>query len=169
VEIEVAVRHLLDGDFSFLEPQFRSSPAGIPVLRWHEEGSFNAHAEALAEALTCACFLGAQDVIDYLLASGVHPDGGNRTGMTALHWAANRAQVDAVESLLRAGASLEKTNRFGGTVLSCAVWSLFNEPRAGQREIIARLLKAGADPDAVPARTGDAEVDELLGRYRNAR
>jgi ankyrin repeat protein len=168
VDHEVAVQHLLDGDFSFLEPQFRPQPGGVPVIRWHEAGAFAGHPDALAEAFTCACFLGADEVVDYLLARGVHPDGGDRTGMTALHWAANRGQVETVDKLVRAGASLERLNRFGGTVLGCAVWSLFNEPRHGQREIIVRLLRAGADPDAVSARTGDAEVDELLERYRRS-
>jgi hypothetical protein len=78
----------------------------------------------------------------------------------------NRGHPKAVEALIRAGASLEKQNRFGGTALSCAVWSLFNEPRASHRQIIERLLKAGASPEALPANTGDAQVDELLDRYR---
>ena len=129
MNFEVAVRHLLDGDFSFLEPQFQRGADGqIPVILWHASGQFAHQPEALAEAFTCACFLGADEVIDYLLSAGVHPD--------------------------------------GGTALSCAVWSLFNEPRPQHRKIIERLLKAGASPEALPEKTGDAQVDELLDRHR---
>ena len=167
MDFEVAVRHLLDGDFSFLEPQFQKrAEAQPPVIRWHAAGMFASQPEALAEAFTCACFLGADEVIEYLLSRGVHPDGGIRTGMNAVHCAVNRGHPKAVEALIRAGASLEKQNRFGGTALSCAVWSLFNEPRASHRQIIDRLLKAGASPEAAPGKTGDAQVDELLDRYR---
>ena len=167
MDFEVAVQHLLDGDFSFLEPQFRPGADGlVPVIQWHAAGRFASQPDALAEAFTCACFLGADETIDYLLLRGVHPEGGFRTGMNAVHCAVNRGHPQAVEALIRAGASLEKPNRFGGTALGCAVWSLFNEPRPQHRAIIERLLKAGASPDAVPDKTGDAQVDELLARFR---
>jgi ankyrin repeat protein len=167
VNFEVAVRHLLDGDFSFLEPQFQRGADGqVPVILWHASGQFAHQPEALSEAFTCACFLGADEAIDYLLSAGVHPDGGTRTGMNAVHCAVNRGHIGALEAVIRAGASLEKQNRFGGTALSCAVWSLFNEPRPQHRKIIERLLKAGASPEALPEKTGDAQVDELLDRYR---
>lgn len=167
MDFEVAVRHLLDGDFSFLEPQFQRGAGGhVAVIQWHAAGQFANQADALAEAFTCACFLGAGEPIDYLLSRGAHPDGGNRTGMNAFHCAANRGHPGAVEKLIRAGASLEQRNRFGGTVLSCAVWSLRNEPRPQHLQIIEMLLKAGARADELPASTGDARADELLGRYR---
>jgi hypothetical protein len=168
MDFEVAVRHLLDGDFSFLEPQFRARvpSGGVPAIHWHAAGSFAGHPEALAEAFTCACFLGADEVVDYLLSRGVAPDGGTLTGMSALHWAANRGQLATVRTLIRAGASLEQRNRFGGTVLGCTVWSLFNEPRPDHREIIETLLAAGADADELREKTGDDGVDALLDRHR---
>jgi ankyrin repeat protein len=166
---EDAIPHLLNGDFTFLEPQFRPGAEGnVPIIRWHAAGDFANHADALAEAFTCACFLDAPEVIDYLLAQGASPDGGRLTGMTAFHWAANRGQARVVARLLRAGASLEDRNRFGGTVLSCAVWSLLNEPRDGQIEAIELLLRAGADVTELPETTGDARVDALCARFRAA-
>jgi hypothetical protein len=88
MNFEVAVRHLLDGDFSFLEPQFRGDAAGqVAAIQWHAAGLFASQPDALAEAFTCACFLGADEVVDHLLSRGVHADGGNRTGMNAFHCA----------------------------------------------------------------------------------
>lgn len=167
MNFEDAVPHLLDGDYTLMEPQFRRGSEGkVPVIQWCAAGMFASQAEALAEAFSCACFLGADEVVDYLLARGAHPDGGKRTGMTAFHWAANRGQAVTVDKLIRAGASLEERNRFGGTVLGCAVWSLINEPRAGQLAVIGKLLDAGANAGELPDVTGDARVDELLRHYR---
>jgi hypothetical protein len=86
--------------------------------------------------------------------------------MSALHWAANRGQIDAVRLLLNAGAPLETRNMYGGTVLGQTVWSAINEPRPGQLEAIAMLLDAGADAGAVELPTGDEQIDALLRRRR---
>jgi hypothetical protein len=170
VTFDEAAAHLLAGDFTLLEPQFRAGADGeIPVIDWHASGKFAEQPQALAEAFTCACFLGAVEVVDYLLARHVNPDGGKATGMTAFHWAANRGQAAVVEKLIGAGASLEEKNRFGGTVLACAVWSLVNEPRGAQLEVIRHLLRAGADVRELPQRTGDPRVDELCAKYRARR
>jgi Ankyrin repeats (3 copies) len=168
VNFDDAARALLNGDCSFMEPQFaRGADGTVPVIQWHAAGMFASHPDVLAEAFTCACFLSADEVVDYLLARGAHPDGGRRTGMTALHWAGNRGHAVTVDKLIRAGASLEERNRFGGTVLSCVVWSALNEPRPGQIEIIASLLNAGADVKELPVATGDTRIDELLNKYRH--
>jgi ankyrin repeat protein len=150
-----------------LEPLFlRGADGRIPVIDWHGAGRFADHPEALAEAFSCACFNGSDEAVDYLLAQGVNPDGGKLTGMNAFHNAANRGHLRTTEKLIRAGATLEERNRFGGTVLSCAVWSLFNEPRPEHLKIIEKLLAAGARVDELPEKTGDARVDEMLDRYR---
>lgn len=132
---EDAVAGLLHGDFSRLEPLFRDGS----ILRWLEEGRFAAQPEALAEALTCACFVGAVDVAERLLADGVDVNGGNKTGLNALHWAANRGQLEAVRLLLRHGASLEARSMYGGTPLDTALWSAEHEPRAAHAKIIEEL------------------------------
>jgi hypothetical protein len=56
-------------------------------------------------------------------------------------------------------------NSYGGTVLSCTVWSLLNEPRPDHLVIIEKLLRAGAKGSELPASTGDSRVDEMLKRY----
>ena len=124
------VRGLSAGDFSRLAPLFDVPPgrSTCQIISWYEAGLFAAEPTALAEAVTCAAFNGAVDVLDHLLARGANPSGGAGTGLNAIHWAANRGQLRAVECLLRYQAPLESVNAYGGTTLGCAVWSAVHEP-----------------------------------------
>jgi hypothetical protein len=164
-----AVRGLLAGDFSRLEPLFgAASPAAGTACRivdWVEQGRFADHADALAEALTCACFLGRTGVVEVLLARGVELTAGTRTGVDGLHWAANRGQLETVRVLLARGVEVETRNMYDGTALGMAVWSAVNEPRAEHLSIVEALLDAGARVDEVCVPTGDARLDEVLRRY----
>jgi Ankyrin repeats (3 copies) len=162
-----AIRGLERGDFSRLAPLFDERPgrSGPQILEWFEEGRFRDHPTALAEALTCASFLGRTRVADYLLTHGVVPPGGAGTGLDALHWAANRGQLDAVRLLIRAGASLETRSMHGGTALGTAIWSAINEPRPDHLRIIEALLKAGARAQDVEYPTGRGDIDGMLLRY----
>src|SRR5438477_135680 len=63
-EFEKVIARLLHGDFSALEPMQSQ------ILEWAREGRFAGHPDALAEALSAACFVGRTDVAEYLLASG---------------------------------------------------------------------------------------------------
>ena len=135
-----AVQGLLHGDFSRLEPLFRSGA----IMAWHGQGRFADQPAALAEALTCACFNGCVDVAEVLLAHGVDPAGGAATGLDALHWAANRGQLEAVRLLLRHNAPLDTRSMYGGTVLDTAQWSAIHEPRPDHARIIEELIAAGA-------------------------
>ena len=118
--------------------------------------------DALAEALTCASFLGRITVAEYLLTSGVDPSAGAATGLDALHWAANRGQFETVRLLLRYNAPLESRNRYGGTVIAMAVWSAIHEPRPDHLRIIQELLKAGACREEAGYPTGNASVDDVI-------
>jgi len=163
------IQGLRRGDFSRLEPLFQSGvdASGIRsrIVEWHEEGRFRNQPEALAEALTCACFLGRKAVAEYLLAQGVDPSEGAGTGLDALHWAANRGQLATVRLLVRHDAPLETRSMYGGTVLGTAVWSAINEPRPDHIQIIEELLAAGARVEEVDLPTGNSCVDELLRRH----
>jgi hypothetical protein len=170
-EFSDALQGLQRGDFSRLERFFdeRSSHSGSPrIVEWHEEGLFREEPKALAEALTCACFLGRTGVADYLLKQGVGPSGGAGTGLNALHWAANRGQLEAVRLLLRAGAPLETRSMYGGTALGTAIWSAINEPRRDHEQIIEELLKAGASLEDAGYPTGHERIDAILQRYRSS-
>ncbi len=168
VSFEDAVAGLRRGDFSASAPLFEELRPGddAPIIRWHQEGRFQNHEDALLEAFSCACFLGRNHVVRFLLARGVRPNGGAGTGCNAVHWAANRGQLDTVKILLAHGADLESQNMYGGTVLGMTVWSAFHEPRPAHLAIIEALLAAGARPEAVSYPTGNDAIDVLLRKYR---
>ena len=67
------------GDFSRLEPLFddRSDRSGKPqIIEWHEQGRLRDQPKALAEALTCASFLGRTSVAEYDPVSGALTNSG---------------------------------------------------------------------------------------------
>jgi len=159
------LEELRNGDFSKLARVFApgSGPARrSQIVDWYERGFFDGHPPEAAEAVTCACFLGDRETAEYLILQGLDPSGGARSGMNAVHWAANRGEVGTLQLLLSRGVPLEVENMYGGTVLGQAVWSAVNQPRPGQLEAIAELLRAGADVKAVRVPTGDPRIDELL-------
>ena len=161
-----AAAALRAGDFSRLEPLFEEV-AGQPaaVQRWWAEGRFESEFVAAAEALTCACFLGKVHVANYLLQRGVSPAGGMGTGLNAMHWAANRGQVEAVRLLLQWRAPLDVRSMYGGNVLDTAVWSAINEPREGQLAVIDVLLDAGARLADEQYPTGREAVDMMFKQH----
>jgi hypothetical protein len=83
-----AAAALKRGDFTLCDPLFGGEPSRI--VEWFDRGLFDSEPEALAEALTCACFNGRAEVARFLLDKGVNPAGGMGTGMNSAHWAANR-------------------------------------------------------------------------------
>jgi len=164
-----AVRGLERGDFSRLESLFdkHKSVDGdkCRIVDWYEKGYFDDEPKALAEALTCASFLGRTSVADFLMTRGVDPAGGTGTGLSAFHWAANRGNLDTVKLLIERKAPLELVNMYGGTVLGCTVWSAINEPRVDHIAIIETLLAAGANIEEAGYPTGNESVDEVLRRH----
>ena len=164
-----AIAGLLAGDFSRLAPLF-SNDAPVTgkrcvIIDWVEQGLLADEPKALAEALTCACFNGYTSVAETLLQHSVNPEAGNGTGLNALHWAANRGQLDAVRLLLQYQTPFETRSMYGGTALGTAVWAAIHEPRGDQLGIIEALLQAGARVDEAEYPTGNPQIDELLRRH----
>jgi hypothetical protein len=163
-----AVQGLRRGDFSRLAPLFEDRPPErrpCRIIEWYNRGYFAVEPTALAEALTCACFLGRTGVAEFLLDRGVDPAAGAGTGLNAFHWAANRGQSEAVRLLIRRKAPLETRSMYGGTVLGTAVWSAINEPRPDHLIIIEELLVAGARSGEAGYPTGHEQVDAVLRRF----
>lgn len=149
-----ALQGLKQGDFSWLEPyftpDFTAAGARCRIVEWYEQGAFAHEPHALAEALTCACFLGRTGVAEYLLQHGVDVTAGTATGLSAFHWAANRGNLATVKLLLEHNAPMEMRNSYGGTVLSGTLWAAFQEKQHPDHlPIIEVLLAAGAqvEPD----------------------
>jgi ankyrin repeat protein len=63
-------------------------------------------------------------------------------GMTALHWAATKNDVDLAKVLLYAGANLKATTRIGGYT------PLLIASKSGNTAMIETLIGAGADPNS---------------------
>lgn len=85
--------------------------------------------------------------------------------MNAVHWAANRGQLEVVRLLLSRKAPLELRNTYGGTVLGCTVWSAVHEPKPDHVRIIEGLLEAGADAKQAEYPSGRVDVDAVLRRF----
>ena len=165
-QFQDAVRGLNRGDFSRSEPLFANDlpEAGqrCLIIQWYEAGLFTEEPDALAEAFTCACFLGCTTVAEYLLNEGMDPAGGFKTGLNAFHWAVNRGQLGTSMLLIKHKAPLEIRDMYGRTVLGTAVWSAVNEPRSEQLQIIEELIKAGARLEEAEFPSGDEHVDKIL-------
>jgi len=162
-ELADALAGLRNGDFSRLELLFCALEGAEPrIVQWHRAGRLRGEEEV--EALTCACWLGCLEAAEYLLAVGVAAQGGAATGMDALHWAANRGQLEAVRLLLAWGARLDTVNRFGGTVVDLVLWSAVHEPKEAHAAILDALCEAGARATVEVELTGRADVDEVIRR-----
>jgi ankyrin repeat protein len=93
------------------------------------------------------------ETIALLVSQGADPNAFDKTGVAPLHRAVRQRCLAAVDSLLRNGADIRLPNKSGSTALHLAVQNTGKsgsgspEATALQKEIIVRLLKAGADPE----------------------
>lgn len=89
-----------------------------------------------------AAMKGDAEQVRELLRGGADVNAAQGDGMTALHWAADRGDVELAEMLLYAGANVRAVTRLGEyTPLHLAA-------RNGRAAVVTTLLDAGADPAA---------------------
>ncbi len=121
-----------------------------------------AHEGSVAEA----AMAGDRDTVRALLKQGEDVNAAMGDGMTALHWAAKRGDVELAQMLLYAGANVKATTRLG------AYTPLILASQVGKPTMIDLLLKSGADAKAattngttplmLAATAGSAEAVKLL-------
>jgi len=167
IQFQAALQGLRRGDFSELNPLFEARSDSRPlIIRWMEQGRLRGCDQEIAEVLTCACFNGQTAVAEYLLKSGVPPAGGAGTGLNAIHWAANRGQLEVVRLLIRHKVPLETRSMYDATVIGTAVYAAVSEPRTEHHiTIIEELLVAGALISVAGFPTGNKVVDSILVRH----
>ena len=114
-----------------------------------------------------AAMRGDHGSVRALLQQGADVNAAQGDGMTALHWAADRGDLEMARMLVYAGASLEAVTRMAEyTPLHLA-------SRAGHGAVVRALLEAGSDPAAptgsggatplhLAAAAGDAEAVAVL-------
>ena len=79
-----------------------------------------------------------------LLRKGVDANARQPDGATAMHWAAQWDDLATVDLLIRAAADVNATNDYGVTPLAVAC----QNGSAVSAKVVARLLSAGANPNA---------------------
>jgi ankyrin repeat protein len=118
----------------------------------------------LAEAVKAGDRAGALKLLDQK-DQKVDVNAAEVDGSTALHWAVRANDMDLTDRLIRAGANVKTSNRYGITPLYLAAQN-------GSAPMIERLLKAGADANETgtegetvlmtAARTGAVEAARTL-------
>jgi ankyrin repeat protein len=93
-------------------------------------------------AVVEAAMQGNHETVRALLKEGADVNTAQADGMTALHWAAQKNDVDLAKMLLYAGANLKATTRIGGYT------PLLVAAKLGHAEVIDALLASGSDPNA---------------------
>lgn len=98
-----------------------------------------AAAGPLESPVADAAMRGDAEAIVALLRQGADVNAAQGDGMTAMHWAAERDDVEMAQVLRAAGADLEAMTRIGGYV------PLHVAAREGNEAMVGWLLSAGAD------------------------
>jgi ankyrin repeat protein len=101
----------------------------------------SAAASAAELSLADAAEHGDSAAISALVEKKADVNATQADGMTALHWAVHRDDLDTAKRLIAQGANVKATNRYGVTPLAQACTN-------GNGPIVELLLEAGADPNS---------------------
>ncbi len=114
-------------------------------------GPAQAQKPAQSAALVEAATRGDTAQVEHLLTAGADPDSADKTGLTALNWAAYNGAAGAVRALLAHHARVDSQSNPNG-------WTpLMNAANNGHGDIVTLLLDAGARPDLRSA-AGDTPI-----------
>jgi ankyrin repeat protein len=152
----------LPGGESVLMTAARTGVAGAVKLLLAGGANPNAKESKFGQTpLMWAAAEGNVEAVDILIKGGAEVNARSRSGFTPFLFAAREGRIGAAQALLKAGVSVNETielppsatRRSGGTVragLSALVLAVAN----AHFELAAKLLEAGADPNAsVPGYT----------------
>jgi ankyrin repeat protein len=99
------------------------------------------HAAAPAASLVDAAMQDNKDAARTLLKQGADVNSAQGDGMTALHWAVQKGDLELTQMLLYAGANVKATTRVGGYT------PLLVASKIGNATMIDALIAGGADPN----------------------
>src|SRR5437868_5002818 len=108
-------------------------------------GMISAAAPVGADAVVEAAMSGNRDAVRALLKDGADVNTAQADGMTALHWAAQKGDVELAKVLLYASANVRATTRIGGYT------PLLIASRNGDAAMIEALIAGGADANNATA------------------
>ncbi len=108
-------------------------------------------ANAATSQVADAAMRGDREAVRAALARKADINAPQTDGTTALHWAAERDDVALAELLLTSGARVGARTREGVTPLQLAAIN-------GSADMLGRLIKSGADPNAPLTATGDTAL-----------
>ena len=111
--------------------------AAVPLA-----GMISAAAPVGGDAVVEAAMSGNRDAVRTLLKDGADVNTAQADGMTALHWAAQKGDVELAKVLLYASANVRATTRIGGYT------PLLIASRNGDAAMIDTLLTGGADANS---------------------
>ena len=102
--------------------------------------------QGAAASVPDAAMTGDREAVRALLQKGADVNAAQGDGVTALHWAATRGDVELTNMLLVAGGNVRAATRFGGYL------PLHVAAEHGFGPVVQALVKAGADANATTAR-----------------
>ncbi len=133
--------------------------AGVGRLNLVERLFDSAPINQLRDGFSWACEFGRTTVVEFMLRNGL-----DVTAMLpGLHWAAYGGHADIVRLLLARGVRIDvKDERHGATPLGWAIHAFNQSSRAGLYEVVALLVRAGAEPEPGGYKGSDPRMNAAL-------